>query len=262
MDRAVLDTSLEKLEGEVEEFIGSATRDFQRHFESDGAIYVIKYLPPKRLGDFLASGKKLYASDVPGYTWGDGVYVAPVVAPFSTMMYGRVGLVGRIERGRVFDAVDFRGRNLYQRWIRFQWRWYDLLTLTLHSNLANRYLRNRFRTRFRLDCVYFHPDQFCPGYVSPQRDIWFVITHWKNGRVSSGMTSSVLDVEWCAVGCEEFAPDPKNLVFDPVLGPAYRGGRFSSAQVQDASPQMTTAVLNTYRRRRANPAAPVLLVRF
>jgi len=254
---------LRKIEENIEEHVTSSTVSLHADYrQADGRIYVIKYLPAKRLGSFLASGKRLYASDVPGFTWGDGIYAAPLSSPLTTMMFGRIGVVGRIEPRRVYDATRSTGRDLYQTWIRFQWQWYNLLTTTIHSNLANRYLRNAFRTRFRLDCVVFRPDQFCPGYVGPNSDAWFAVTHWTDGRVAAGLSTSVIDAEWCVVGCEEFFGDQKNLVFDAVLGPAFRGARLSRGQLQTVTPGLSNAILDRYRRRRTDPAESVLVVTF
>ncbi len=254
---------LSRIEEDIDGHILAGTTAFNSDFrEKDGGVYVIKYLPAKRLGSFLGSGKRLFASDVPGFTWGDGVYIAPLSAPLTTMMFGRIGVVGRIEPRRVYDATRPPGRDLYQAWIRFQWQWYNLLTTTIHSNVANRYLRNAFRTKFRIDCVIFRPDQFCPGYVGPNSDSWFTVTHWTNGRVAAGLTSSVLDAEWCVVGCEEFSGDQSNLVFDAMIGPAFRGARLSRAQLRAVSPGLSNAILDRYRRKRANPAERVLVVAF
>src|ERR1700728_955789 len=106
------------LEKQIKTYIERGTASFPtRYRESDGGIYVIKYFPTKRLGSFLAAGKKLYASDTAGFTWGDAVYVAPLSAPLTTMMFGRIGVVGRIEPTRIYDATRPDGRGLYQDWI-------------------------------------------------------------------------------------------------------------------------------------------------
>src|SRR5215472_4918751 len=96
---------LSDLERAIEDHIQMSKGLFNNLFnEPTGECYVIKYLHAKRLSAFIAAGQ-LYASDVPGYTWGDGVYVAPLAMPFSTMMYGRVGIVGKISPTRVYDAA-------------------------------------------------------------------------------------------------------------------------------------------------------------
>jgi hypothetical protein len=103
-----------RIEEEIEEHILAGSKLFYSdHRNPDGSVYVIKYFPSKRLGSFLASGRKLYASDLPGFTWGDGIYVAPLGAPLTSMMFGRIGLVGKIEPKRIYDATGPTARRLY-----------------------------------------------------------------------------------------------------------------------------------------------------
>jgi hypothetical protein len=256
--------TLRSLEAEIEDFILHGKHRFETQFKhDDGAAYVVKYMLPARLGSFMTN-KLLYASDVPSYTWGDAVYVAPLVGPFSTMIFGRVGIVGTIDPQRVYDATGTAGKDYYQQWIRFQWRWYDLLTTTVHSPLANRYLRNRFRTRFRLDCVLFRPDQFCTGYVDPAGDTWFAITHWdRYRRVAFGTANCVQKAEWCVVTCEEFEGKRYNFVYDAILGPSQRGGaRLTRQQLRVGSANLVNRILATYRQRQNNANAQVLVVTF
>ena len=70
--------TLRSLEAQIEDFIRRSKPRFDRQFRhQDGNAYVLKYIPPTRLASFMKN-KRLYASDVAGYTWGDAVYVAPV----------------------------------------------------------------------------------------------------------------------------------------------------------------------------------------
>jgi hypothetical protein len=253
---------LAALEDQIKDHIRTSVDRFTRTYRDPaGECWVIKYLPPSRLESFLAT-KLLYASDVPGYTWGDGVYVAPLSAPFSTMMYGRIGIVGHINPSQVFDAGDRLGRSLYQQWIRYQWRWYEILTTTVHANVANRHLRNRFREKFRLDCVFFRPDQSCPGYVGPQTDTWFAMTHWTGRKVGAGLSSCVVDPRWCVVTAEDFVGIRNDMAFDAVIGPAQRGGRLSRSYVRKLSPKLAAQILSVYRGVGTAPPYPVLLVKF
>ena len=123
------------------------------------------------------------------------------------MMYGQVGVVGTYDatRARFFDASDPTGVALYQDWIVRQTRPYRELTTTVHANSANRELRNAFRTRFQIDCVYFHPDQECPDYVDTAADWWLAITHWDAYRVvGHGFSSAVIGLKWCVVSPDAF----------------------------------------------------------
>jgi hypothetical protein len=188
-------------------------------------IYVIKYTAAKFLSDILTTGS-LYAANVPGYTWGDAVYVAPIAYPRSTMMYGQAGIVGSLDTtGMTFyDAVDPAGIAYYQDWIRHFPALYSQLTTTVHANHANRELRNRFRGRFGIDCVFFRPDESCSSYVDPAADLWLAVTEWGVARqVAHGRSFAVKDLKWCAIATEAFEPD--SLGYRAILHPSLSKGR-------------------------------------
>ena len=171
--------------------------------------YVIKYLPARHLATVLSVGQ-LYASERAGFTWGDAIYVSPVSQPLSTMMYGQVGVVGVYTRAgrRLFDARESRGIDLYQEWIRHQARPYRELTTTVHAGAANRELRNAFRTRFAIDCVFFQPDKLCQSYVDAGIDCWLAITHWDaQHAVGHGFSPAVTGLKWCVITPDTFEPD-------------------------------------------------------
>ncbi len=244
------------LDRDIDDYIaGPSRQSFDTKFPAaSGSRYVIKYLPPIRLKSCRhsapggAGSKRVFAADKPGYTWGDAVYVCPLQRPFSSMFYGRVGVVGTVDPQRVYDAADAQGRSYYQDWIRGQSKWYDLLTTTIHEEAANRYLRNRFRTHFQLDCVFFRPDQVAPGYANRRQDIWFAITHEAGGRVASGLTDAVSNPEWCVVLCEEFAPATGKLAYGPLLGPEWRTHQLSQATIQQMSPKLESKIINAYQQ--------------
>jgi hypothetical protein len=244
------------LDRDIDDYVaGPSRQSFDAKFPAaNGARYVIKYLPPVRLNSFRHSApaagasKRLFAADKPGYTWGDAVYVCPLRSPFSSMFYGRVGVVGTVDPQRVYDAADPQGRTYYQQWIRGQSKWYDLLTTTIHEEAANRYLRNRFRTYFQLDCVFFHPDQVAPGYANRRQDIWFASTHEVRGRAASGLTGAVSNPEWCVVLCEEFAPATGKLAFGPLLGPEWRGRQLTQATIRNMSPKLESKIISAYQQ--------------
>jgi hypothetical protein len=172
------------LDGEIEEW---RDIDSKEAFEkcgykdpTDDKIWVIKYTPVKYLSKFL-DDPKLKISTIPGFTWGDGVYIAPLKYAYSTAMYGRVGVVGYISSRNVrhvYDASQTEGIRLYQEWIRLQKILYTEATTKVYSPLANRYLRNLFRSEFNIDIVFFHPDEFNRSYVAPTRDHWFALSDW------------------------------------------------------------------------------------
>ena len=79
-------------------------------------------------------------------------------------MYGEVGVVGAYDTStaRMFDASDPTAIALYQEWITWQTPDYLELTATVHADIANRTLRNEFRNRFEIDCIFFRPDELLP----------------------------------------------------------------------------------------------------
>jgi hypothetical protein len=188
-------------------------------------LYVLKYTAPKYLSDILLTGS-LYASNAPGYTWGDAVYVAPVACPRSTMMYGSAGVMGWLDATLMtfYDAVDPTGITLYQDWIRYFPALYSQLTTTVHANHANRELRNKFRSRFAIDCVFFRPDEECSGYVDSSADLWLAVTQWSAVRqVAHGPSGVIKDLKWCAIATDTFEPD--GLGYRAILHPGLSSGR-------------------------------------
>jgi hypothetical protein len=77
----------------------------------------------------------------------------------------------------------------------------------VHADLANRELRNEFRNRFKIDCVYFRPDEICSNYVDRSKDWWLAVTHWdSSGLVASGYSQIIEKIKWCVVRPESFQP--------------------------------------------------------
>jgi hypothetical protein len=188
-------------------------------------LYVIKYTVPKFLSDILLT-ESLFASRTPGYTWGDAVYVAPLSSPRSTMMYGAAGVIGWLaaENMIFYDAVDSRGIEYYQEWITYFRPLYTQLTTTVHADHANQELRNKFRSRFGIDCILFRPDETCAGYVDDTEDLWLAITQWGPTRqVANGRSQVVRDLKWCAIATESFEPD--GLGYRALLHPTLSSGQ-------------------------------------
>jgi hypothetical protein len=236
--------TLDALESEIEVFILSnkAYCSTCVQMSSGGDVLVLKYMPASRLSATL-SGQKLYASKEPGYTWGDALYVAPLGKPLSTMMYGDIGVVGRVDFStmRVFNATDSNGIKYYQYWIQHHERLYTRLTTTIHSASANQELRNNFRTRFQIDAVCFRPDEECSGYALPD-DVWLALTHWNaTGGACFGPTSVVKDIEWCAISTEAF--EKEKLGYRAALHPVQTRGRTFVYQNQK---ELSDVLRNTY----------------
>lgn len=220
---------LKDIEDEIKSWIRDSTNRFRAPgspFVDNYQVWVLKFISARYLGSFLQS-KLLAVSATPGFTWGDGIYVTPLCNPYSTMMYGRVGILGRIESGsvnKVFDALDDQGIRLYQEWIQYSTFLFRQLTTTIHANIANRILRNWFRRRFGIDLVMFPPDQFNRAYVDRTKDRWFVVSDWTNvGSQVHGqrpaLSRVIKDCEWVAIVQEEFEETPAKTHFKDLLGP-------------------------------------------
>jgi hypothetical protein len=186
----------------------------------------MKFIPSLYLASFLQS-KRLAISTTAGFTWGDGLYVTPLCNPYSTMMYGRAGVLGWIDVAdinNVFDASADTGIRLYQDWIQYSTFLFRQLTTTIHSNISNRILRNWFRRRFVIDLVVFPPDQFNRAYVDRANDRWFVVSDWTNvGAQAPGqrpaLSRVIRDCEWVAIVQEDFEETQSKTHFKDLLGP-------------------------------------------
>jgi len=218
------------IEREIEQYLVEVTDSpALREMITDEYPYVIKYLPPKHLATVLSRGE-LYASERSGFTWGDAIYVAPLSRPLSTMMYGQVGVVGKYPRTgrRFFDASNARGVDLYQEWIRHQTRAYRDLTTTVHASIANRELRNGFRSRFSIDCVFFRPDEPCQGYVDVAQDWWLAVTHWDaQHAVGHGFSPAITGLKWCVITPDAFEADGrgyKAYLYQSLTAPHFPDG--------------------------------------
>src|SRR6266508_3582677 len=152
--------------------------------QGGGAPLAIKYVPAKWARTYARSGGTLRISNHPGFTWGSGTYATPLAFPISSAIFGRVGIVARFQPAgwRVFDATLPRKQELYMQWVYSQPRRRQLL-LTTHSQVANQFLRNLFRTTFQIDCVLFHPDQRNRFYTD-HTDVWITVSDWNQGNWS------------------------------------------------------------------------------
>jgi len=132
---------LDELQTEIRGWIDQSTLRFHAQFNEANQIWVLKYFNPAFLAEFLRR-KQLVISNSPGFTWGDGLYVTPLLNPYSTMIYGRIGVLGRLENTpvlRAYDATDRKGIELYQEWITYSTYLYRLLTTTIHAATPKRF---------------------------------------------------------------------------------------------------------------------------
>jgi hypothetical protein len=255
--------SLSALQGEIDDWINESTETFlsaKRGFVDGGKIWVLKFISPRFLSSFLRT-KLLMISATPGFTWGDGVYVTPISNPYSTMMYGRVGVMGWLKQedvAKVYDASADPGIRLYQQWIQYSSFLFRQLTTTIHADLANRILRNSFRRSFAIDLVLFPPDQFNRAYVDSNRDRWFVISDWSYASPQpSGQrpqfSSRVRDCEWVALVQEEFEESNSKTQFRDLVGPfAAPPGLL---RIPTNRPNLGSQLMATYSTNRAATSA-------
>jgi hypothetical protein len=258
--------TLTSVENDIESWIRDSRSTFEdRYLDEHDQLWVLKFFPPQFLGDFMRR-PELLISSTPGFTWGDGIYVVPLEHVYSGMIYGRVGVMGWIDKSnvsRVYNAADSTGLSLYQEWIQFKPGLFRLLTTTVHSQFANRRLRNGFRRRFNIDLVVFRPDEFNRAYVQPPVDRWCVVSDFNVSAAlpagTLGFSTRIRDCEFVAVGTEEFIIGRNGFVRHDAIGP----------QVHASTPvrlpprghtHLHTSLQFTYttnRKRGANPPSVV-----
>ena len=241
--------TLQQLEEDVERWVTKSQERFRGCLDRNNRFWVFKCFPPRYLAEFMER-KQLVVSTSPGFTWGDGVYVVPLRHAYSAMIYGRIGVMGWIactNSTRIYDASDPHGISLYQRWIQFKPGWYRLLTTTVHSQLANRWLRNAFRRRFALDLVLFRPDEFNRAYVDPAVDRWCVTFEFSEpvGSTATGFSASIRECEIVAIGTEEFDVDRRGVVRRDLIGSVIYRYPIRHAR---GRPSLQTELIKAYAR--------------
>ena len=249
-------STLEQLEEHVESWVEFSGNAFRESYLDGHKFWVFKCFSPQYLAEFMKR-PRLVVSTSPGFTWGDGVYVVPLRHAYSAMIYGRVGVMGWMhctDSTRVYDASDQRGISLYQEWIQFRPELFRLVTTTVHSQLANRRLRNAFRRRFKLDLVLFRPDEFNRAYVDPADDRWCVTFEF-SGPVRSaatGFSTSIRECELVVIGTEEFDVDRRGVVRSDLIGPAISPHPIRLARGRPSLQKELKAVYD-HNHRRAMP---------
>jgi len=245
---------LHAIQTDIGDWIAHSTQAFKQDYAETGKVWVLKFIDARFLGAFLRSGGRLVVSATPGFTWGDGVYVAPLRNEYSTMMYGRIGVLGWLDPSdirNVYDASQSKGVELYQEWIQHSSFLYRQLTTTIHADLTNRVLRNAFRRTFDIDVVYFPPDQFNRAYVNSARDRWFLVSDWTSvGKFAPGQrpqfSNRVRECRWVAIVEEQFEPSASRTHYSDLIGPyAVRAGpsrpslkpQFLKAHASNTGPQ-------------------------
>jgi hypothetical protein len=196
---------------------------------SHGLPLFIKFMSAKYGAVYATKGPKagttkptgLFVSASPGFTWGKACYATPLLYPVSTAIYGRCGVVADADPAgwRVFDATDPAAQQLYVNWVGHQ-PYSRLLMLTTHSQLANQYLRNAFRTQYRVDCVVFPPDEANSFYTRRNHDRWLAVSQWDAANeLAGGYCNRFLNPKLAVVLAEEFEVIRAGLGRRALIGP-------------------------------------------
>lgn len=201
---------------------------------------IVKYTAPKWSAVYRA-GAGIRISDSIGFTWGTGSYVTPLAFPYSSAIFGRVGVVAEFDSTgwRAFDATDPAKQDLYLDWARSQ-PMFRLAALTMHSALYNHLLRDLFRERYAIDCVLFHPDQRSLTYTS-RTDVWMAVADWQPHpslrRLATGTSSRFHNVKVAVLVEEEF---------EDTLHGRQRAALLRLTTSRPAASATITAIMNAY----------------
>jgi hypothetical protein len=249
---------LATVEGDIGKWCISSTKDFRTTYVETDRVWVLKYIPARFLKSFLTA-KQMTVSATPGFTWGDGVYVTPLRHPYSTMMYGRAGVMGWLPWTSTQKAYEATGPgvDLYMEWIQYFRGPYRYLATTLHANLANRALRNAFRRKFAIDVVSFPPDQFNQAYVNPSTDRWFVVSDWSGaGPLAPGQrpvrSARINECEWVAMVEEEFEESVWKVHYSELFRPVLHG-----TGLPPQNPTLQSDLRNAHTKTRAGTQSVV-----
>ena len=252
---------LDDIERDIEAWILRSQSTFTSNYRStDGRVWVLKFFAPKYLEGFMGQ-RQMVISTTPGFTWGDGVYVVPLRHVYSAMLYGRIGVMGWIdpvELKRVYDAGGLAGLDYYQEWIQFKPSLFRLLTTTIHAQHANRQLRNAFRQRFKIDLMFFRPDEFNRAYVQPALDRWFTLSEFPSRGIhaggSVGYSTKVQDCELVALGTEEFEVERPGFQRRDLIGRHF--SPLSRSGLAAGRPNLSARLELQYQQNRARGANP------
>lgn len=185
-----------------------------------GPPLAVKYVPSRYATTYQRPNRGLFIG-ASNFTWGRGVYVTGVQEPLSTAIYGRVGVVARIDDPASwsgFDAREPANKALYLRWLQAQTD-YPEAVLTVHSDHWLHQLRNLFREQFCIDVVLFRPDEAdLPGWYTHPCDTWLAVSDWTSaGSLATGYSARFSDAYLAIVIEDEFVADDPALTRSPQL---------------------------------------------
>jgi hypothetical protein len=173
--------------------------------QAGGQLLAVKFVSSQWAAHY-ATSQPLKISATPALTWGTATYVTPLAFPLSSVLYGRIGLVGRFEPSgwKIFDATTPAAQRAYVRWAQAQATYIDLM-LTVHSTYANHFLRNKFRKEFEIDCVLFHPDQEAELHTDLSSHVWMAVTDWTpNHEIATEFSMALGAARFTVLIDEEF----------------------------------------------------------
>jgi hypothetical protein len=166
----------------------------------------IKYIHPAAARYYRKPGSRLMISSNPAFTWGPATYVTPLAYPYSSAIFGRVGLVSKFDprNWKVIDMTTSLGQKAYLTWLSYQPRAIRS-HITMHGTTLNGKLKAAFRREFKIDCILFSPDQINHEYTHSD-DVWMAVTDWGGGTEvrSSGFSKIFRDTKISVIVEEEF----------------------------------------------------------
>lgn len=185
-----------------------------------GPSLTVKYVPSRFAATYRHPNPGLFIGSS-NFTWGRGVYVTGVQEPLSTAIYGRVGILARINDPTnwiCFDARIPANEALYLHWLHAQAD-YPEAVLTVHSDHWLHQLRNLFREQFQIDVVLFRPDEAdLPGWYTRPTDTWLAVSDWTStGSLTSGYSGRFSDARLTILIEDEFVADDPALTRSPQL---------------------------------------------
>jgi hypothetical protein len=143
----------------------------------------IKYVHPEAAKHYRKPGGRLQISSNLAFTWGPATYVTPLAYPYSSAVFGRVGVVSSFDptHWKVLDTTTSDGKRAFLTWFSHQPEAVQS-HLTMHGGILNGKLKAAFRHEFEIDCILFSPDQINNEYTH-RDDVWMAVTDWGKSKI-------------------------------------------------------------------------------
>ena len=198
----------------------------------------IKYVHPEAAKYYRKPGGRLQISSNPAFTWGPATYVTPLAYPYSSAVFGRVGIVSSFDptHWKVLDTTTSRGQQAFLAWFSHQPE-ATRSHLTMHGGILNGKLKAAFRHEFEIDCILFSPDQINNEYTH-RDDVWMAVTDWGKGKIEvrrSGLSHCFNNPRISVIVEEEFKDRNYGMERQQLLKLSGTGGvKATPAAVGDA----------------------------